>query len=404
MLEGKRILLGVGGGIAVYRAVELMRLLMKQGADVQVVMTQSAQQFVTALTFEALSGHKVHHDLFDLTKDHGMGHIQLVRWADVVVVAPATANFITKITHGIAEDLLTTLLLACEKPVLLAPAMNISMWQAQATQDNIQTLKKRGFTVVEPVAGALACGEQGAGRLAEPETIVQALLPLLTAQSLVGQRWLINAGPTIEAWDAVRTLSNRATGTLGALLANAASMHGAEVTLVAGCGTPVTAADVLRIDVESALEMLQTCEAQAQGVDVFVDTAAVSDFRFATLDQGSAGLKQVEKPKHKLKREGLERLHIELVANPDIVALIAQMPQRPKQVIAFAAESENHLAYAKDKLQRKKVDAIVANDVSNMGTKLASGWWVTANGTQEITKQSKEKFVEQLIQYIVDCA
>lgn len=393
MLTGKRILLGVGGGIAVYRAVELMRLLIKQGADVQVVMTKSAQAFVTALTFEALSGHKVHHDLFDLTKDHGMGHIQLVRWADAVVVAPATANFITKVTHGIAEDLLTTLLLACEKPVLLAPAMNVSMWQAPATQDNMVALKKRGFAVIEPVEGDLACGEQGAGRLAEPEMIKQALLPLVTAQSLLGQRWVINAGPTIEAWDAVRTLSNRATGSLGALLANAVAIRGAEVTLVAGPGTPATAANVMRIDVGSGQQMLRACEKEAQDADVFVATAAVSDFRFATSNQS----------KHKLKREGLDHFHIELVANPDIVALIAQMAQRPKQVIAFAAESENHLAYAKDKLHRKKVDAIVANDVSNMGTKLASGWWVTSNGTQEIAKQDKETFVLQLIRYISDC-
>ena len=388
MLQGKRILLGVGGGIAVYRAVELMRLLMKQGADVQVVMTKSAVEFVTPLTFEALSGNKVHTSLFDLTEQHGMGHIQLVRWADAVVLAPVTSNLLAKVTHGIADDLLTTLMLANEKPVLLAPAMNVSMWSADATQRNVKALKESGYTVVEPTSGELACGEQGTGRLAEPELIMQSLLPLLSNQELKGQRWVINAGPTVEAWDAVRTMSNRASGTLGAMLAEAAVIQGASVCLVAGLGTPKTRQDVQRVDVESATEMLDACVAAAKGVDVFVATAAVSDFRFA-------------KPlQHKLKRQGSGHMQVELIENPDIVAAVAKMKQRPRQVVAFAAESENHVEFAQEKLQRKGVDAIVANDVSNMGNNLASGWWVSKQRQEVIECMPKASFTKYLIQFI----
>ncbi|MDX8388333.1 MAG: bifunctional phosphopantothenoylcysteine decarboxylase/phosphopantothenate--cysteine ligase CoaBC [Ghiorsea sp.] len=387
---GKRILLGIGGGIAVYRAVELMRLLMKQGAEVRCVMTKSAQTFVTPLTFEALSGQKVHHDLFDLTEDHGMGHIQLVRWADVVVLAPVTSNLLAKITHGIADDLLTTLLLVNDKPVVLAPAMNVSMWHAEATQSNVSVLKKRGYIVVEPASGELACGEVGAGRLAEPERIAEHVLPLLTDQTLKGQRWVINAGPTVESWDTVRTLSNRATGTLGSKLADMAVLAGASVTLVAGVGTPQGLSSVQRIEVESAAEMLTACEQAAKGVDVFVGTAAVSDFRFAST------------LKTKLKRKDISNMQVELLANPDIIAGIASMDKRPKKVIAFAAESEKHLEYAQGKLTSKQVDAVVANDVSNMGSNLATGWWVTTKGEQSIEALPKAQFATKLIQYIND--
>jgi len=388
VLEGKHILLGVGGGIAVYRAVELMRLLMKQGAQVQVVMTKSAQEFVTPLTFEALSGNKVHTDLFDLTEQHGMGHIQLVRWADMVVVAPATANLITKIARGIAEDLLTTLLLASEVPVLVAPAMNVSMWGSAGNQANIKLLQERGFYMIEPVAGELACGEVGAGRLADPSGIVQAVLPMLIEQNLKGQTWVINTGPTWEAWDAVRTLTNRATGALGAKLADAAAIRGAKVILIAGKGTPQTRNDVQRVDVESAADMLKASLEAAKGADVFVGTAAVSDYRFSETKAG------------KLKRQDCGSIQVELVENSDIIQAVANMGKRPSKVIAFAAESENHVQFAKDKLARKGVDAIVANDVSNMGANTASGYYVTANDVVELEAQDKTNFVANLIQHI----
>jgi len=389
MLQGKRILLGVGGGIAVYRAIELMRLLMKQGAEVQVVMTKSACEFVTPLTFEALSGKKVHTDLFDLTEEHGMGHIQLARWADVLIIAPATANLITKLARGIAEDLLTTLFLARDIPALIAPAMNVAMWEADATQTNLDILKNRGVTIIEPVAGVLACGEQGAGRLAEPEMIVEAALPLLTPQTLAGQTWVMNAGPTVESWDAVRTMSNRASGSLGAKLADAAAIHGANVILIAGPHTPQTRQDVQRVDVESAAQMYEACLSAAEGVDVFVGTAAVSDFRFAQTHV------------QKLKREGGINLQVELIENPDIIAAVANMKNRPSKVIAFAAESENHLEYAKTKLSKKRVDAIVANDISNMASEMASGWWVSPSDVQEIPAQPKQHFVSALIHHII---
>ncbi len=388
MLQGKRILLGISGGIAVYRAVELMRLLQKQGAEVKCVMTSAAQEFVTALTFEALSGQKVHVDLFDLTENHGMGHIQLVRWADLVLIAPTTSNMMSKFSLGIADDLLTTLLLACEKPIALAPAMNVSMWHASNTQHHLARLKSRGVFIIEPVAGALACGEQGEGRLAEPEHIINMVLPLLTPPILQGQSWVINAGATQEAWDAVRILTNRATGTLGMLLANAAAIHGADVRLIAGVGTPPAHPLVQCQQVTTAQEMLLCCEQAAAEADVFVGTAAVSDYRFATPHQG------------KLKREASPTIQAKLICNPDIIAHIATMPNRPKKVIAFAAETTNHIAFAQQKLQRKQVDAIVANDISTMGNHDISGWWITPHKQAVIDQVSKQTFAAQLVGYI----
>ncbi|OIP99080.1 MAG: phosphopantothenoylcysteine synthase [Zetaproteobacteria bacterium CG2_30_46_52] len=390
LLKDKKILLGVGGGIAVYRAVELMRLLMKQGADVRCVMSKSAQAFVTPLTFEALSGNKVHVDLFDLTEDHGMGHIQLARWADVIIVAPMTANMMAKVAHGMADDLLTTLLLVADVPVLMAPAMNVSMWEAASTRQNLYTLQQRGFALASPVAGELACGEQGAGRLAEPAAIVDAALPLLTPQSLAGQSWVINAGPTVESWDAVRTMSNRASGTLGAALADAAALQGAEVILIAGVGTPLSHPLVHRVNVESAEQMLKVSLKAAAGADVFVATAAVSDYRFADVSP------------QKMKRADVEMMEVRLLQNVDIVAQVAGMAKRPTMVIAFAAESENHVAFAKTKLAKKGVDAIVANDVSNMGKTSAAGWWVTAEAEQVLPEETKAMFVRSLIDLIAD--
>jgi phosphopantothenoylcysteine decarboxylase/phosphopantothenate--cysteine ligase len=316
-----------------------------------------------------------------------MGHIQLARWADAVVLAPTTANLLTKLARGIAEDLLTTLVLAADVPVLLAPAMNVSMWQSDATQANVEMLKKRGFSVLEPVSGELACGEQGAGRLAEPESIVQAALPLLIEQILQGQTWVINAGPTIESWDAVRTMSNRASGALGAFLADAAAIRGADVTLIAGKGTPPTRDDVQRFDVESVADMYAACLTHAKDSDVFVGTAAVSDYRFADTASG------------KLKR-GQGALSVKLIENPDIIAAVASMAKRPSKVIAFAAESEHHIAHAQDKLARKAVDAVVANDVSNMGSDSASGWWVSKDDIVVLESQSKQQFAASLIPFI----
>ncbi|MDQ6983406.1 MAG: phosphopantothenoylcysteine decarboxylase, partial [Ghiorsea sp.] len=240
----------------------------------------------------------------------------------------------------------------------------------------------------EPVSGELACGEVGAGRLAEPSDIVQAVLPILTEQTLRGQTWVINAGPTLEAWDAVRVLTNRATGALGAKLADVASVQSAQVVLIAGKGTPQTREDVQRITVESAAEMMQACLQYAADSDVFVGTAAVSDYRFTEINAG------------KLKREGSGSLQVTLTENPDIVQAIANMSKRPRKVIAFAAESENHIDFAQGKLQRKGVDAIVANDVANMGSNSASGWYITANAVVELEAQDKQSFAATLAQHI----
>jgi len=394
MFQDKNILLGIAGGIAVYRMAELARLFIKQGARVRCVMTKSACEFVTPLTFEALTGEAVHTDLFDLTSERQMGHIQLARWADAVLIAPATSNLLAKLAHGIADDLLTTMMQVCDAPVLLAPAMNSSMWESAATQRNLHTLKADGFSVIDPASGALACGEQGIGRLPEPQALADAILPLLLPQSLRGQNWIINAGPTLEPWDAVRVLTNRASGTLGARLAQYASAMGASVTLIAGVGTPHLGCGVQRVDVQTGDEMLQACEDAAQDADVFIGIAAVSDFRFAEVSD------------KKIKRGDTAQLDVQLAANTDIIASIAGMKHRPKKVIAFAAESENHIAYAKAKLERKGVDAIVANDVNNMASDTASGWWIchSKHGISEesIEKCNKMTFSQEIIKKVME--
>lgn len=390
MLNGKKILIGIGGGIAVYRVAELARLLIKAGAEVRCIMTRSACEFVSPLTFEALTGNEVHTELFDLTAERNMGHIQLARWADAVVIAPATANTLARLAYGIADDLLTTMMQVNQAPVLLAPAMNSAMWESAATRRNVETLKTQSFNFVGPEAGELACGETGVGRLSEPAAIFDALLPLLSEQSLRGKRWVINAGPTVEAWDPVRILSNRASGKLGSLLASAAAVMGADVTLIAGPGTPQAHPLVQRIDVESADEMLTASLAAAKGADTFIGSAAVSDFRFNEIYS------------EKLKRTGTTSMSVGLAANPDIVATVAAMESRPGCVIAFAAESCNHIEYAKGKLTRKKVDAIVANDISNMGSDHARGWWVTADRETAIDTDTKQAFAEQIIQHITE--
>ncbi len=390
MVSGKKILIGIGGGIAVYRIAELTRLLIKAGADVRCVMTKSACEFVTPLTFEALTGEPVHTELFDLTSEREMGHIKLARWADAVILAPATAHLVARLAHGIADDLLSTIMLVCDKPILMAPAMNTSMWDSSATQCNIETLKQRGITIIGPESGQLACGEQGAGRLANPAAIMSALTPLLSEQSLQGERWIINAGPTHESWDGVRILSNRASGKLGVLLAEQAAARGAEVSLIAGPGTPLTQSNIERHNVESAEQMLNACQQEAADSDMFIATAAVSDFRFAKTQ------------KEKLKRADTACMSVELMANPDIVAQIAAMPNRPKKVIAFAAESSNHIEYGKKKLQQKGVDAIVANDISNMGSDQANGWWISNSTTLSIQSNTKTEFAEQIINHITE--
>jgi phosphopantothenoylcysteine decarboxylase/phosphopantothenate--cysteine ligase len=388
MLAGKHILLGIGGGIAVYRVAELARMLVKQGAVVRCVMTPAACRFVTPLTFESLTGEKAYTELFDLTAEREMGHIRLARWADAIVIAPATADLIAKIANGISDHLLTTMLQVREGPVLLAPAMNTSMWQSPATARNLALLREQDMRVIGPEAGQLACGEEGEGRLSEPAAIVAALLPLVSEPTLTGQRWVINAGPTWEPWDDVRFLTNRATGELGLALAEAAAAHGATVQFVAGPTVAASSHAVSRHDVTTAEEMLAVCRTLAEHADVFVATAAVGDFRFVRRLSG------------KLKRAGGQTVPVELVPNPDIVAAIAAMEGRPRRVIAFAAEAADHVEHARGKLQAKGVDAIFANDISNMGSMEAGGWWIDQRRAEPMAQIPKSQLAEALIQSI----
>ncbi len=391
MFKNKKILLAIGGGIAVYRVAELARYLINSGAEVRCIMSRSACEFVTPLTFEALTGNPVHHHLFDLTHEREMGHIQLARWCNMAVIAPATANIIARLAHGIADDLLTTTMLVCEQPLLLAPSMNHSMWHAEATQQNINTLTSRGYHLAAPETGALACGELGQGRLATTENIVEQVQLLLHPKPLLGARWVINAGPTVESWDRVRTLSNRASGQLGALLANHAALLGADVTLIAGPGTPKTHHRVHRINIESAAEMLSSCLTHAAGSDCFVATAAISDYRFSNPSHG------------KIKRQQhASTITVTLQQNPDIVAHVAAMPERPTHVVAFAAEAEQHTRYAREKMVRKGVDAIVANDIGNMGSTSASGYWITDKLEIPLQTGSKSDVATQIIEHIME--
>lgn len=388
MLKNKKVLLGIGGGIAVYRVAELARLLIRQGAKVRCVMTAAAAQFVSPLTFEALTGEQAYRELFDLTAEREMGHIQLARWADVLLVAPATADLIAKLAHGIADDLLSTLLRARRGPVLIAPAMNVTMWKSPAVRRNLGRLEKDGLAIVGPEEGELACGEEGMGRLSEPDTLIEAIYHAACDKTLRSQRWLINAGPTYEYWDAVRFLGNAASGTLGRYLALVAAARGAEVHLVAGPGVGPTPFGVMRHDIIAAADMLKICLKLAAGADVFVASAAVGDYRFAESLPG----------KH--KRKNGEHLQLELVANEDIVARLAAMNRRPRRIVAFAAESEDHVTQARKKLLAKGVDAIVANDVGAMGRPAARAWWLSGNQTIDLGTLAKPQLAERLIELI----
>ncbi|NVJ49932.1 MAG: bifunctional phosphopantothenoylcysteine decarboxylase/phosphopantothenate--cysteine ligase CoaBC [Gammaproteobacteria bacterium] len=343
------ILLAVSGGIAAYKSVELCRRLQDQGHEVRVVMTASAMEFVTPLTFQAISGHPVHTELFDLAAEAAMGHIELARWADTVLIAPATANTLAKLVAGFSDDLLTTVVTATAAPVVVAPAMNQQMYQASTTQENLATLKQRGVRVIGPAAGAQACGEVGMGRMVEPELIVDQLF-YPHSELLAGQHWVITAGPTREQIDPVRFLSNNSSGKMGYAIAKAAHRLGAKVTLVSGPVSLLPEAGVTCVKVKSALQMQQAVMEHIPAADVFVACAAVADYR------------PVDFVTQKIKKND-EHLQIQLVKNPDILQGVAALPS-PPFCVGFAAETERLEHYAKDKLQRKNLDLICANNVS----------------------------------------
>ena len=342
-----RILLGVTGGIADYKSCELARLLVRQGAEVRVVMTRAARQFVTPMTFQALTGNPVRDELFDAGHEAAMGHIKLARWADQVVVAPASADFLARLAHGLADDLLTTLCLATEAPLVVVPAMNQRMWRHPATRRNRALLEERGVRFIGPRTGDQACGETGPGRMSEPAEIVSALFP--RGGPWQGQKVMITAGPTREALDPVRYLSNRSSGKMGFALARAFAEQGAQVTLVAGPVTLATPPGVTRIDVESALEMREAVMNGVEGQDLFVACAAVADYR--PRQPGT----------HKMKRAS-DILELSLAPNPDILAEVAALEGGP-WTLGFAAETHDLERHAREKLARKGIDMIAANQV-----------------------------------------
>jgi phosphopantothenoylcysteine decarboxylase/phosphopantothenate--cysteine ligase len=388
----KRVLLIIGGGIAAYKAVELARLLKKRGHAVRCVMTEAAHHFVTPMTLAAITEEKVYTTLWDLKDEAEMGHIQLSREADCVVVAPASADLLARMAGGHASDLATTILLATDKPVLAAPAMNVRMWTHVATQRSVAQLRSDGITVMEPDEGAMACGEFGPGRLPEPPAIADAieamLLPALHAASpLRGKHVLVTAGPTHEPLDPVRYLANRSSGRQGFAIAEALARLGARVTLIAGPVMLSTPAGVSRIDATTALQMQAAVDA-ALPADAAVLVAAVADWRV------DPALQKVKKDKAPLS--------LTLIENPDILAGLARSPQRPKLLIGFAAETEHVVEHAQAKLARKGCDWIVANDVSGdvMGGAANAVHLVSAAGVETWERAAKERVAERLAQRI----
>ncbi|MFS0774072.1 bifunctional phosphopantothenoylcysteine decarboxylase/phosphopantothenate--cysteine ligase CoaBC [Sphingomonas sp. 1P08PE] len=388
----KRILLIVGGGIAAYKACELIRLLRKRGYGVRCILTEGGSRFVTPMTLAALSEDQVFTTLWDLKDEAEMGHIQLSRQADLVVVAPATADLMARMATGVADDLATTLLLATDKPVLAAPAMNVRMWQHAATRRNVARLRADGVTVLDPDEGAMACGEYGPGRLPEPHAIADAIdlaLTPLVGKVLTGCHVLVTAGPTHEPIDPVRYLANRSSGRQGFALAGALASLGARVTLIAGPVSLPTPDGVDRVDVETALQMATAVEA-ALPADAAVMVAAVADWRVAAASQ-------------KVKKDG-RTPDFALIENPDILADLSRLDRRPSLVVGFAAETEHVVDHARAKLTRKGCDWIVANDVSGdvMGGDANAIHIVTADGVVDWPRQSKEDVARGLARRIAD--
>lgn len=388
----RKILLGVTGGIAAYKSPDLVRRLSERGAQVQVVMTRGAQQFVTPLTFQAVSGNPVRTDLWDESAEAAMGHIELARWADEIVIAPATADFLAKLTYGFAEDLLTTLCLATTAKITVAPAMNRQMWANPATQANIKTLKERGIRVLGPASGEQACGEVGVGRMLEPAQIAEEIYAGIPLDGVLsGLKVVITAGPTREAIDPVRFISNRSSGKMGYAVAAAAREAGAKVVLVTGPVQIPTPPGVERISVESAQQMLSAVQEQVQSADIFIAAAAVSDYRCSEV----AG--------QKIKKTS-DNLTLSLARAPDVLATVGRSAS-PPFLVGFAAETENVEANALTKLNTKNLDMIAANKV---GENLAfdkddnalTVYW--RGGKQELSLTSKTELARQLVAVIAE--
>jgi phosphopantothenoylcysteine decarboxylase/phosphopantothenate--cysteine ligase len=389
----KSVLLIISGGIAAYKSLELIRLFKKDGIEIQTILTKSGTEFVTPLSVQALSGNKVYQDLWDLNDESEMGHIELSRAADLILIAPATANILAKMTHGIADDLATTCLLATNKPVIAAPAMNVKMWENAATQDNINTLKKRGIDIIQPEEGDMACGEYGEGRLPDPETIFSIIKKKLNPETLPlhGKRAFVTAGPTYEAIDPVRFIGNHSSGKQGYAIAESLRDAGADVTLIAGPTNLKDPQGIKTIHVTSATEMLDASLERIK-YDIAICTAAVSDWRSAQ----PAG--------QKIKKQtGADAPTLALTENPDILATISKHKNRPTLVIGFAAETQEVENNAKEKLLKKGCDWIIANEISAtnpvFGQDTNTASLITRNGVEDSWKtQTKVDIARKIVE------
>ena len=385
-LSQKRIILGITGGIAAYKSAEIARRLQDHGAEVRVIMTDSAQEFIRPLTLQALTGKPVHTDLLDPKAEAAMGHIELARWADAILVAPATANFMAALSQGTAHDLLTTVCLASSGKIIVAPAMNQAMWSQPASQQNIECLKRRGINILEPDNGVQACGDIGPGRLQQPDVIVEHMASIFDSGILSGKKVVITAGPTREAIDPVRYISNHSSGKMGYALASAMTDAGASVTLISG---PVSLQCPDRcelISVVSADDMLAAASLAVKKADIFISSAAVADYRVT------------EVASQKIKKKS-DKMSLNLSKTPDIVAILSK--NNPNLfVVGFAAETEQVEAHAREKLDRKQLNAIIANDVSRMDIGFNSddneALWIDADNSQTLSKKSKAQLAREI--------
>ncbi|EKO3850973.1 bifunctional phosphopantothenoylcysteine decarboxylase/phosphopantothenate--cysteine ligase CoaBC [Vibrio harveyi] len=394
-LAGKKILLGISGGIAAYKCAELTRRLIERGAQVQVVMTKAAKEFITPLTMQAVSGRPVSDSLLDPAAEASMGHIELAKWADLVLLAPATADLIARMSAGMGNDLLTTLVLATDSPIAVSPAMNQQMYRNVATQENIATLARRGMHIWGPAAGEQACGDIGPGRMLEPMQLVGLCEQFFQPKLLAGKSVLITAGPTREAIDPVRYISNHSSGKMGFALANAAAQLGAKVTLISGPVSLNTPAGIERINVASAQEMHAAVTTHAPNHDAFISCAAVADYRPENV--ASQKLK---------KTENNDQMTINMVKNPDIVATVANMAEQRPFTVGFAAETNDVATYARGKLVKKNLDMICANDVSVEGQGFNSNdnaitlFW--SQGELALALESKEALSFKILEKMHD--
>jgi len=393
-LTGRKIVLGVTGGIAAYKSAEIVSRLRHLGATVHVIMTQNATEFVTPLTFQTLSANQVVTDTFAAPEYWNVEHVALAKLAEVFVIAPATANILAKMANGIADDMLSTTVLATKAPVLAAPAMNTGMWTAEATKKNVETLKERGVRMIGPDSGILACGDEGAGRMSEPETIVEEICRILTRkQDFARKKVLVTAGATRERLDPVRFITNDSSGKMGFAIAEAARDRGAEVTLIRGSVTAEIPTGVRVVPVESARDLFNAMMKEAPKQDVIIQAAAVSDYRPA------------EQKDKKIKKEGGKSLTLELTENPDVAKAVGEIKKPGQILVGFAAETDNVQKNAQSKLTKKNLDMIVANDVTkpgagfNVDTNIAT--LITADGIEEQPLQTKRQLAERILDKIM---